>query len=203
MLGAPLLEPVYLKIPPGSFKSLKKFSDELQHEGIPFASMVTRVSFSQDETFEFNFKVIQALTDKEAPRVLPLMDDPQTGAIIHGNGVSGMRELPAPAARKPPERIETGLMEAFGEPAGNGADVTEKPPQPVARGRGRPAGAPNKPKAAPIIEHEAAPPPSSRAPEPGAGGTVAEEEGSWDESDTDLDDTVAKLMGDKASKMMK
>lgn len=195
MLGTPLLEPVYLKIPPGSLKSLKKFSDELQHEGIPSAAVVTRISFSQDRLFEFSFKVIQALTDAEAPRVLPMMEDQQTMAIL-GDSSSGIRELPAP---EKPERVETGLMEAFGELGGNGADATGKP---APGKRGRPAGVPNKPKPAPIIEHEAAAPPPDpvRAAPPAAG--EADDE-NWEESDTDLDDTVVKLMGDKVNKMMK
>src|SRR4249920_3570205 len=75
MLGSPLMEPVHLKIPPGSLKSLKKFSDELQHGGIPFASVVTRVAFSQERLFEMTFDIIQALTNAEAPLVLPMMKD--------------------------------------------------------------------------------------------------------------------------------
>jgi hypothetical protein len=198
MLGTPLLEPVYLKIPPGSLKSLLKFSNELQHEGIPSAAVVTRISFSQDKLFEFNFKVVQALTDAEAPRVLPMMEDSQTLAIL-GDSSPGMRELPAPE-KKEPERIDTGLMEAFGELGGNGAAAPAQSAESAKRSRGRPAGIPNKPKAAPVIEHEAAPPPAAAASEPAARVSDSED---GDESDTDLDDTVAKLMGDKVNKMMK
>jgi hypothetical protein len=113
-----------------------------------------------------------------------------------------MRELPAPE-KKAPERIDTGLMEAFGEVNGNGAAAPAQSAQSAEsarRPRGRPAGVPNKPRPAPVIEHEAAPPPAPTATEPAAGVADGEE---WEESDTDLDDTVAKLMGDKVNKMMK
>jgi hypothetical protein len=198
MLGTPLMEPVYLKIPPGSLRSLLKFSNELQHEGIPSAAVVTRVSFSQDQTFEFNFEVIQALTDKEAPRVLPMMDDAQTLAIINGGSVSGMRELPAPE-KKAPERVETGLMEAFDEVDAPNSKPTPRqaaPQQTTPRGRGRPPKAAQA--AAQIIDNEPAPQPPPQAAD------TAEPAGEpWEESDTDLDNAMLKLMGDKLNNMLK
>ena len=43
--------------------------------------MVTRISFSPDKLFQMMFEGKQVLTDKEAPLVLPLLDDPRTKRI--------------------------------------------------------------------------------------------------------------------------
>jgi hypothetical protein len=181
--GTALLEPVYLKIPPGSLKALKKYSDELQQQGIPFASVVTRVGFSPDRLFEMNFDAVQALSDAEAPLVLPLMQNNQTRAIM--GSLPELRQMaPPPPA---PEQVATGLMDAFG--ATNGG----MPAQPK----------PRKPRVV-TIEQEAAPQPAEAKTETPAE-AILEEGGEtpWQESDTDLDATVAKLMGDKMSKMLK
>jgi hypothetical protein len=38
LLGAPLIEPVFFKIPPGSHKSWDRYKNEMIHAGIPLAS---------------------------------------------------------------------------------------------------------------------------------------------------------------------
>jgi hypothetical protein len=193
MLSVPLLEPVHLKIPPGSLKSLKLYSDELQQLGIPFASMITRVAFSTDKLFQMTFKAVQALTDAEAPLVLPLMEDAQTRQIL--GSIPEIREIAPPM---PAEKVETGLLAAFkgqSEPESE----EEKPapaPAPAPRQRGRPAGSQNKPK---VVEMAA------QAPEPEASSTPAEGAGdvTWEESDTEIDAALAKLVGDKMKNMLK
>src|SRR5262249_35379530 len=73
VLGAPLTEPVYLKIPPGSFKALKQYSDSLKHAGHPYFGVVTQLGFAPDQQFQLTFTAIQTLEDSEAPLVLPLL----------------------------------------------------------------------------------------------------------------------------------
>jgi hypothetical protein len=185
MLGAPLTEPVHLKIPPASLKSLKRYSDELQSEGIPFAAVVTRVSFTPGKQFEMAFETIEALGDKEADVVLPLMEHSQTRAIL--GTMPEVRQIAAPARGKPAEKVTSGLMEAFGAPSApsnNGQAVPTR--------RGRPRAAPQ------TIEND--------EPQQTAKATEAAqhlESDTFEESDPDLDDTVNKLLGDKMNKMLK
>ena len=200
MLGAPLLEPVHLKIPPGSLKSLKKYSDELQSQGIHYAAVVTRVSFSSDRIFEMNFETVQALTDAEAPRVFELRKDPQTKAIM--GSISEVRQIAPPP---PPAKVETGLLDAFGQDKPtNGAAAAEatETAAPAARATPKSRG---RPRRAAVIENEPEPEPQpSISAEMKA--VIAEAINSdppWEESDTDLDASVAKLLGDKLNKMMK
>lgn len=192
MLTAPLLEPVFLKIPPGSLKALKKYSDALQHQGIPFAAVVTRVSFSSDRIFEMNFDVVQALTDAEAPLVLPMMENSQTKAIM--GSVSEPRQIEQKPP--PPERVDTGLLAAF--TGTDKAPTKQRSPEPdseLTRGvesvkrRGRPAAA----KAQAPIEQAA----ETTTPAEQVNG------GAFAESDADIDAEVQKLMGDKLQKMLK
>lgn len=189
MLSVPLLEPVHLKIPPGSLKSLKKYSDDLQHKGIPFSAVVTRVSFSSDRIFEMSFDIIQALTDAEAPLVLPMRDAPVTKAIM--GSMPEVRQVAPPEV----ERVDTGLLSAF---TGDDDEPAPQPKPTVVKPRGRPKA---QPAAAPIIDNEpeAAPiDPKTMSP-----ADMIEADPPWEDSDTDLDATVAKLMGDKMQKMLK
>lgn len=202
MLPAPLIEPVFFKVPPGSLKALKSYSDELVAQGIPFAAVITRVSFSSDRLFQMNFSLVQALTDNEADTVLPLMDSPQTAQIV-----GSMPEIREIAQELPEPRMDTGLLQAFGkgEPAED---------RPVAKTRGRPLGAKNKPKAVVIdsdaeddgegeSEQKAAPAPKAKADAPTPDPEEGENALPWEESDDEIDVRLNKMMGDKMSKMLK
>jgi hypothetical protein len=184
LLPAPLLEPVFFKIPPGSFKTFKKYDDMFVAAGIQPHAVVTRVSFVDGKQFEMHFETVQALTAKEAPRVLQLTEDPQTKIII--GETSNLRQLPSRQA-PPQQRIETGLMDAFGEADEDDDEVEVIPPPKKTRAK----------KIETVIEAEpelAAPPPESPETEDG--------DEPWEESDTDLDATVQKLMN-KTNNMLK
>lgn len=184
ILPAPLLEPVYFKIPPGSFKTWKKFDDELQHAGIPCQSFITRVSFVEDQQFEMKFEYLQALTNKEAPLVIPMKDAPQTMSIV-GGMTGAPRQIAAPA-NKAPERIETGLMEAFGAPQ----DAEEPAP-------------PKRTRAKKVQTIDNAPPVETTLADQSTDRLQAgDDDAPWEESDTDLDETVKRLMN-KTSNMLK
>lgn len=187
MLKTPLLEPVFLKIPPFSFRPMKAYFDELTHAGIPFQSVVTRIAFSSEKTFQMTFKLQQSLTDAEAPLVLPMMESSQTRQII--GDMSQVREIAPPAEA---EKVETGLLAAFSavpaEDKQAAAPVTR-------RGPGRP------PKAKPeeAVETDVPSDPLAKAA-PAAAQPVDGE--NYDESDTDLDASVAKVVGDKLKNML-
>lgn len=205
MLGQALIEPVFLKIPPGSLTSYKAFGDELVSMGIPPIAVVTRIAFSQEKLFRMTFEVVQALSNDEAKVVLPMREQPQTRQIL---GVAPeIREIAAPAKT---EAIETGIMSAFGA-AGPPADQDQitSPPK---RG-GRPAGSQNKPKpvqieatATPV--HDVQEPPERIVAKNGGPKdpnleTEATPGTPWEESDSDLDDTVNQLLGEKMGGMFK
>jgi hypothetical protein len=111
LLGAPLLDPIFLKVPPGSLSSLKAYNDMLKHEGVPFCSVITRISFDPKALFQMNFERVQDLSNEEAPWVLPLRDAPLTKRIIGLTPV--IRELPPAQEMRRIEKVDTGLAEAF------------------------------------------------------------------------------------------
>lgn len=206
MLGSPLTEPVYLKVPPGSLVPLKQYGDQLAHQGFHPATVITRISFAPNQLFQMKFEGKQVLTDKEAPLVLPLIDDPRTLRIT-GEGPE-IREV-APAAAPKEERVETGLMEAFSPPA----QETVPPKngsEPAKRGRGRPAGTT---KAKPVTIENTPPeeedlmavPAQTKAAAPAsrAKPVAPPQDVTWGEGDTDLDREVADLLASKVSNMLK
>jgi hypothetical protein len=205
MLGSPLTEPAYLKVPPGSLVSLKQYGDQLAHQGFHPATVITRVSFAPDKLFQMKFDGKQALTDKEAPLVLPLIDDPRTLRIT-GETAEIHEVAAAPAPKEEP--VETGLMEAFSQPA-----QETVPPNngsaPVKRGRGRPAGT-TKPKPV-VIENTPAEDepnlmemtaPAKAAPSK-AKPVAPMQDTPWAEGDTELDREVSELLSQKVSNMLK
>jgi hypothetical protein len=190
MLGSPLKEPAYLKVPPGSLQALKAYGEQLQHDGYPFCSVVTRIGFDPKALFQFTFDIVHVLDDDEAPMVLPMLDDPRTLRII-GESPEIREVKPAIAKR---EKIETGLIEAFGEPAQIDAKV--EPPverdgaEPTPKKRGRPAKAKADPAQIDIEEAIAAKP-------------LPKAEMKWEDSDDDLDSEISNLLDKKTSEMLK
>lgn len=190
--GQPMLTPVYLKVPPDSLKNWKSYGDTLQHRGAHWASVITRIGFAPDRLFQLTFAFHKALTNAEAPVVIPLLEDPQTLNLI-GTGPGGGAALPY--IPEVPEPEDTGLLEAFGK----APPAPTVPPTAVSR-RGRPPGSPNKPKAP---EPRAV---ATRAPEPEPKPEQASNGGAstWDAppEDADLDDRVKNALKGKISGMM-
>lgn len=214
MLGSPLLEPVYLKVPPASLIPLKAYGDMLRHEGFPFSAVVTRISFSQDKMFQMIFTGQQVLSDKEADTVIPLLDDPRTQRITGEAPV--IREVTPIRSAIPQEavRVDTGLEEAFGD-----AIEVEPERKPgfqtpfTLQNKLEEAGAP------PYDKEEIIPPPTppkrrGRPPKTGPmvdmGEEVAQAEAAssppaaprYDELDDDLDGDVANLLNTKTENFL-
>jgi hypothetical protein len=206
LLGSPLHEPVYLKIPPASMTLLKTYGDMLMHEGFPYATVVTRIGFSsdKDKMFHMVFTAQQPLSDAEADFVLPLLDDPRTKRITGQIPTITVRETvdppPVKSVTEDTGRVETGLLEDDSEEEESEVQAeaeakVEIIAPPIKRGRGRP------PKVAPkIVEAvaEALEDEEEAAPQPAAAFD--------DEGDDDLDGLDARIknvLNTKTEKMMK
>jgi hypothetical protein len=188
-LPEPLLEPVFLKIPPASLKSFKSYSDHLNARSAHFASVITRVTFDPTKQFQLNFAVKQPLTNAEGPLVLPLLEDPQTRNLIGTIPEIKTDSDPTPGL---PEAQETGLAAAFGGFARGPTNVAASAPK---RGPGRPKKAIEAPKTEQLdlaaqTEELSEGPPQEQAAAP------------WEEGDPELDSLMSDILGDKISKMM-
>jgi hypothetical protein len=117
LFGTPLLEPVFLRVPPASLNSLAIMGDTMDRQGFHYASYVTRITFDPNKSWpEMVFRPIQQLTDAELPVVLKMRDDPVSARITGGDftlpttsqqalpttGVAtGLASLPGPSAPAP------------------------------------------------------------------------------------------------------
>ncbi len=82
LMGAPLLEPVFLRIPPASLNDLAVFGETMSGQGWPFSSFVTRISFDPALSHpKFVFRAIQPLTGAEAKVILDMREDTQSKRI--------------------------------------------------------------------------------------------------------------------------
>lgn len=128
LLGAALMEPVFLRVPAASLNDLALLGEGMNAQGFHYASYITRIGFNPEKPHpQMTFRAIQGLTDKEAPMVLPLRDDPTAHRITGENDVGKPRPAvisqhtptgaapaltPAPTAvvtRAEPEKVDTGF----------------------------------------------------------------------------------------------
>jgi hypothetical protein len=182
-MEAPLLEPVFFKVPPASLKPWKAYADSLNHRGAHFATVVTRITFEPGKLFQMNFTFKQPLTNAEAPLVLPMLEDSQTRNLI--GTIPVVREI-GPAVVPKEEAQETGLMAAFGKTG----TVTNLP----TTKRGRPAKSKNVEAQEGSVE---------AAPEQQQATNGADNGEAVEESDSDLDSAVKNVLSKKLSDMLK
>jgi len=157
LLGAPLYEPVFLKVPPGSLQNLKKYGAKLKDANIPMQSVLTRLGFAPPNVslFAITFSVAQMLKGGEASIIKPLINGAETQRLI--GDVKVVREAAdEDIPFDPPKQVETGIEEAFATKtisAGPNKGVEYQaqkaqaqqeviPPKRI----GRPPGSKNKPK---------------------------------------------------------
>lgn len=189
-MDAPLLEPVFFKVPPASLKAYKAYSDSLSHKGMHWASVVTRISFDPNKLFQMTFELKQPLTNAEAPLVLPLMEDHQTQMLIGAQ--PQVRQIAAPVKKE--ERQETGLMAAFG--GQQGGTVTALPAT-----KRSPAKSEEQPKAknkapAKVIDAVKNETPVDASP-------AQPHDADVEEADAELDDAIDGVLSKKLSEMLK
>ena len=110
LLGEPLAEPAFLRIPGASLEGLSRMGDETKRQGYHFSSYITRVDFDPQQAYpKMRFKATQQLTNQEADFILKMRNDPVALRII-GQGEQ-RPQLAPPAAQSIPreERIDTGI----------------------------------------------------------------------------------------------
>lgn len=136
MLGAPLMEPVFLRVPPASLQALSSYGEQLNAQGFHFAAVATRISFDPNEPHpKMIFQGLQALSDDEAPVVIPMResivslritgeDQPQQAMIAANPTSSVMQPLPAGSSG-----LDLGLAPAKpqAQPAATLLDLTPNP----------------------------------------------------------------------------
>jgi hypothetical protein len=85
ILGSPLIEPVFLRVPPASLTSLAVMGENMANQGFHFSTYVTRISFDPNEASpKMVFTPLQGITEKEAPVIMELRGDPTVGRITGG-----------------------------------------------------------------------------------------------------------------------
>jgi hypothetical protein len=178
-----VLEPIFLKIPPGSFGPFAAHSADLRRKGIPYPSCVTRLAFAPDKLFQIKFSIAQMLTDAEAGHVLKLTKDQKTLDYI--GTLPEIREVEEDEEESLLPQ-DTGLLDAFHATQ----TIVEMANVPEKRTRGRPR-KPAEPAPAPV----ATPMASSPKPEPG------EPAGEWEESDDVVEAELHALM-ERSAKML-
>jgi hypothetical protein len=88
LLGAALMEPVFLRVPAASLNDLALLGEGMSAQGFHYSSYITRIGFNPEKPHpQMTFRALQALTDKEAPTVLPLREDPTAMRITGENEV--------------------------------------------------------------------------------------------------------------------
>ena len=113
ILGAPLMEPVFLRVPAGSLNSLAILGDTMAGQGFHFSTYITRISFDPNEAHpKMVFAPLQGLTDKEAPIVLQLRADPTCSRITTGDLVMKQVGTNTPPTALPAAGAETGIAAA-------------------------------------------------------------------------------------------
>lgn len=168
LLGQPLLEPVFLRIPGASLQGLALMGDELLKKGVHFSSAVVRIDFDPTMAYpKMRFMAIQKLGPKEAPVVLGLRKDPLALRII-GEGEQ-RPQLAAPVATAPApqqQRVETGLTGVIDVPASANTPPANQTPPPRPQAPPPPATQVAPPPPAPAPAQQAIPPQAPSPPTP-------------------------------------
>jgi hypothetical protein len=103
LLGAALMEPVFLRIPAASLNDLAQLGEQMQAMGFHYSSFVTRIGFNPEKPHpQMTFRALQALTDREGPLVLPLREDAQSLRITGENEVGKPRPATTQTVQQPP-----------------------------------------------------------------------------------------------------
>ncbi len=149
LLGSPLLEPVFLRVPPASLNDLAALGEQMTDRGWHYSTFITRVSFDPNQSYpKMVFEAKQPLTDAEAPVVLPMRESALarriTGEDQHGEAVARISQVAPPLqlaatvaepaatpVKSPPEQLSaTAIQPATPTPAGKATASTASPSEP-------------------------------------------------------------------------
>ena len=116
VIGEPIVEPTFLRIPAGSLQNLGRMGDEALQKGYEYYMFWTRIDFDPKENFRMRFVGHQGLKEAEAQVVLKLREDPQSYRIVSGELGGAMKTIEAPEETvrlAPPQ--DTGLVQGHRE----------------------------------------------------------------------------------------
>ena len=175
ILGAPLIEPVFLRVPPASLTSLAVMGDTMSGQGFHFSTYVTRIMFDPNEASpKMKFNPLQGITDQEAPVILELRADPTVGRITGGDlALQGPKVIQhTPAINAPTTQIQAPAAStpATSLQALSAATLPLTPASPAAMdtGSGHLGSAPHAtPVGTPLVSFPAAIAPAAIAPASG------------------------------------
>jgi hypothetical protein len=111
LLGDPLVEPVFLRVPAASLQGLSQMGDATKKLGYAYFSFVTRIDFDPEKSYpKMRFKAIQRLSSDEAKKILELRDDPMSFRIVGGD-TTGRLAAPAPVQQLAAPGDNIGLVQ--------------------------------------------------------------------------------------------
>lgn len=212
LLGAPLMEPVFLRVPAASLNDLALLGEGMSAQGFHFSSYITRIGFNPEKPHpQMTFRALQALTDREAPVVLPLREDPTAIRITGENEVGKPRPqvIQQATAQQPTAQVQQTVAQPQPSPA---QQVAQPQPAPAAIDTGFNTGTATTPvqnSAQQVAQVQAAQTPqglvdtgfdngSPLVPSQAAGASPAAntiaDTGAPEEADADLDARIAALL---------
>lgn len=111
LFGQPLIEPMFLRVPPASLNSLAILGETMAAKGWHYSTFVTRITFDSSKAHpEMVFQPIQGLTDAESNVILEVRKNPQTDRITGLDQISTRPQVPPQAAQEVlPPPAPTGL----------------------------------------------------------------------------------------------
>ena len=218
ILGSPLMEPAFLRVPAASLNSLAIMGETMSKQGYHYSSYITRITFDPQKSWpEMQFRPVQELTDAEAPVIVELIHNPLVERITigdasrrDGNGLQVVNPRPLPPSATQAPAPTTIVTQASGLGTTMPAPSPAAPSAPLAIDSGLSTNAP----ASTILSGGAsgvipAPPATDQSArvltvDPGQqNGTTTvlaatPDAGIAEESDTDLDARIAGILANKA-----
>lgn len=95
--GKPLLEPVFLRVPPDSLNALAIMGEGMANQGFHYSSYITRITFDPNKAHPcMIFRPLQGLADNEAPVILELRNDPTVARITGSSETHAVEEVATP-----------------------------------------------------------------------------------------------------------
>lgn len=201
--GVPLIEPVFLRVPPASLQDIATFGDQMAAQGYHYSTFITRISFDPSVAHpKFLFRAIQLLTDNEAPVVLEQRESEVAKRIV-GETAQHPQALAAPAQVQqlaPAQNIGlTPQTQPVQQPQPQ-QPVQQAQPQPVQQVV-QPRPEPTGPVSTGFLDLTANPDPApvTAAVTPGGNGGIqtSADVGTAVQSDADLDARLAALLPQK------
>jgi hypothetical protein len=107
ILGFPLLEPIFLRVPGGSLTNLSEMDTQARMRGLKYWAFVTRIDFDPNESYpKMQFTGVKKLEAAERPAIEQLRADPRNAAVIGlSRSQGGMKVLNAPPNPGPVETL--------------------------------------------------------------------------------------------------